>query len=233
VDLRAFPFTAKPRSNLPDSTDPQVSAALNKLSHLRKKGGPVVGYIGGIHRFVDTNLIAEMARQRPDWTWVLVGPAQTPVDQLAGLDNVFLPGLTAHEHLRLYLDEFDACIIPYKMTPETSAVVPVKLMEYLAAGRPVVSTELPAVIDFNRNHQIIRFSDPDAASFSEAIAESIDNDNECERERRREIAELSDWEIRVEEMSRLIEEAIACLAPEFAGPLVPPLTEREYFEVSD
>ena len=45
--------------------------------------------------------------------------------------------------------------------------------------------------------------------------------------------ELSDWEIRVEEMSRLIEEAIACLAPEFAGPLVPPLTEREYFEVSD
>jgi glycosyltransferase involved in cell wall biosynthesis len=233
VDVRAFPFTMDPGSNLPGPADPQVSRALKKLSHLREKGGPVVGYIGGIHRFVDTNLVAEMARQRPDWTWVLVGPAQIPVDQLAALDNVFLPGLTAHEHLRLYLDQFDACIIPYRMTPETTAVVPVKLMEYLAAGKPVVSTELPAVVDFDRNHHIIRFSDPGAISFSEAIAESIDNDNARERARRREIAQLSDWEIRVEEMSKLIEATIGYRTPEFSGPLVPSLAEHEYFDVSD
>jgi glycosyltransferase involved in cell wall biosynthesis len=233
VDLRAFPFTAEPSFNLPGPADPQVSRALKKLSQLKKKGGPVVGYIGGIHRFVDINLVAEMARQRPDWTWVLVGPDQVPVDQLAALDNIFLPGLTAHDHLRLYLDYFDSCIIPYKMAPETSAVVPVKLMEYLAAGKPVVSTELPAVVDFNRNHQVIRFSDPDAASFSQAIAKSVNNDNSRERTRRRAIAQLSDWGIRVEEMSKLIESTIGYQTPEFSGPLVQPLARSEYFEVSD
>jgi len=119
------------------------------LEELKAGGNHVIGYVGGLHRFVDQDLIAEMARMRPNWKWVFVGSIQTPVNRISSLENVYLLGQRPHNDLAYYLGKFSACIIPYINAVETATVVPVKLKEYLAAEKPVVESVpvVPAASD--------------------------------------------------------------------------------------
>src|SRR6185436_1634003 len=99
--------------------------------------------------------LSEMARLKPEWSWVLIGPFQTAVDSLQGRANIHLIGPKPHPVLVRYLRTFDVCIVPYVQSIYTETVVPVKINEYLAAGKPVVSTNLPTVKEFNARHQIL------------------------------------------------------------------------------
>lgn len=172
--------------------------------------GPRIGYIGGLHRFVDYKLLREMALARPEWSWVLVGAAQTNLDQLQDLPNVSLVGQQPHEVLVHYLHSFDVCLVPYLNTPQLSTVVPTKINEYLAAGRPVVSTNLPTVVEFNEEHRILETARPEAVEFLRAIESVlIRRESEIDRARRREVAALADWQVRLEQMSGVIEEQMA------------------------
>jgi glycosyltransferase involved in cell wall biosynthesis len=114
--------------------------------------GPVIGYVGGLHKHVDFDLLAQMAEARPDWSWVFVGPFQERVEKLQRHPNVYLLGPKPHQELAGYLRGFDVCIVPYVKSGYTDTVVPVKLNEYLAAGKAVVSTDIPTVREFNENH---------------------------------------------------------------------------------
>lgn len=120
-----------------------------------KSRRPVIGYVGGLHRHVDVNMIRTMASTRPSWLWVLVGPVQTAIGDLARLANVVLVGQQPFNKLVHYIKSFDVCIVPYLNNRETATIVPTKINEYLAAGKPVVSTNLPAVCDFNKQHDVL------------------------------------------------------------------------------
>lgn len=105
---------------------------------------PIIGYYGAISEWFDTELVAEVARQRPDWSFVLIGDTfGAHLAPLQGLPNVHLLGEQPYQVLPAYLQAFDVCTIPFKLTPLTEATDPVKFYEYLSAGKPVVATPLP------------------------------------------------------------------------------------------
>lgn len=172
----------------------------------RREAEAVIGYVGGLHRYVDLDLVTSMARDRPRWCWVFVGPAQTQLRELSRLPNVVLLGQRPHQDLARYINSFDVCIVPYLNNDETATIVPVKINEYLAGGKPVVSTGLPAVLDFNRQHQILTIAEARPEVFLAAIEQALNAPNgDRVIARRREVAELHDWHRRLGEMSRLIE----------------------------
>ena len=204
VDLKAFPVSPD-RPKPANRGNAELVEDLELLDNLLEKGEPLIGYIGGLHRFVDQTLIAEIARMRPDWNLVFIGPIQTGVEQISDLANVHLLGQRQHSILAYYLEKFTVCIIPYVNALETATVVPVKLKEYLAAEKPVISTELPAVVDFNTNFEIVALSKADPVEFVFAIEESVRTNSPELAKQRRKVAELSDWGSRIELMSQLIE----------------------------
>jgi glycosyltransferase involved in cell wall biosynthesis len=169
---------------------------------------PIIGYIGGLHRFVDYDLIADLAKSRPSWSWVFLGAHQVSLERLHGLPNVHLLGQRRHDELAKHMAYFDVCLVPYINSREISTVMPTKINEYLAAGKAVVATNLPTVSEFNAKHQVLTIAEPTARDFLQAIESqlAIAHDPQL-RTIRRQIAMLSDWEIRLERMSELIEEA--------------------------
>jgi glycosyltransferase involved in cell wall biosynthesis len=170
---------------------------------------PVIGYVGGIHKYVDTQMLAAMARARPEWSWVLVGPLQTSVRELKRIPNIYLAGPKVHRELPRYIRDFDVGIVPYKSNGYTATVVPTKINEYLAVGKPVVSTDLPEVIAFNNHHDIIITSPNHAsqfiASIEKALSASTENDVIT---RRQTVAALHDWDGCFAQMTQLIERAL-------------------------
>jgi len=112
---------------------------------------------------------------------------------------------------------FDVCIVPYLNTREMTTIVPTKINEYLAAGKPIVSTDLPTVSDFNAEYHVLSTSIPSAPDFLRAIETQLNlADDPAQKKRRREVAAQADWKMRIEEMSCLIEKQ---LCPQPDGPI--------------
>lgn len=109
---------------------------------------PVVGYIGSIHAWIDVPLIEWLATQRPQWTFLLVGHAHVDVAGLRALPNVRLAGAQPYASLPQWSKAFDAAIIPYRLNRQVANANPLKLREYLAAGKAVVSVRNPEIEKF-------------------------------------------------------------------------------------
>jgi glycosyltransferase involved in cell wall biosynthesis len=107
---------------------------------------PIVGFVGGLSAWVDTQLVALLARRRPAWTFALVGPAGgADIRPLRELGNVLLVGPKPYADLPRYLAAMNVAIIPFVQDQLTWHADPIKAYEYLAAGLPVVATDLPAL----------------------------------------------------------------------------------------
>jgi GT2 family glycosyltransferase/glycosyltransferase involved in cell wall biosynthesis len=113
---------------------------------LAEERGPIVGYYGAIAEWFDIELVIAAASARPDYTFVLIGGVfNVDVSRLKALPNVRLLGQQRYEKMPEYLFKFDVCILPFKINQVTEATDPVKLYEYLAAGKPVVAVSLPEI----------------------------------------------------------------------------------------
>ncbi len=111
---------------------------------------PVIGYFGLLADWIDLEMIAWLAAQRPGWTFLLVGQAKTDIRQLQGLSNVVMVGPQPYESLPGWARAFDVAIIPYRMNRQVQNANPLKLREYLATGRPIVSVRNPEIEKFAR-----------------------------------------------------------------------------------
>ena len=167
---------------------------------------PVIGYIGGIHKWIDLDLINKMAIDKPDYSFVFVGPVQTNVSSLSGLKNIYFLGKQEHEKLPSFIKNFDVCLIPYKITDYTNNVYPTKLNEYLAMGKPVVSTSLPELIHFNKSNNDIIAIGKDYQEFIALIDRAVYDLSIENTKQRLEAAKKNSWDSRISEMSRLINE---------------------------
>jgi GT2 family glycosyltransferase/glycosyltransferase involved in cell wall biosynthesis len=108
---------------------------------------PTVGYFGTIAEWFDTELVAAAANAFLDWDFVLIGSAaHADVSKLRRFPNVKLPGERPYAELPGWLHSFDICIIPFKLNDLILHTNPVKLYEYLSAGKPVVATPLPELV---------------------------------------------------------------------------------------
>jgi glycosyltransferase involved in cell wall biosynthesis len=206
VNLDAFPLeepgTARDAARR-NGQQPLPRTGAAALASLPK---PVIGYVGGLHRHVDFALLKEMALARPAWSWVLVGSLQTEVGELAALPNVHLLGQKPHGELAAYMRHFDVCIVPYVNSIYTTTVVPTKINEYLALGKPVVSTDLPTVCEFNQEHDVLLTASTEPDDFLRAIEQALHLPKDAGTiRRRRRVASLGDWQARFESMCALVE----------------------------
>lgn len=130
------------RNAVDDSfVDPVATTVPSDLAALQR---PVVGYTGALESRVDAQLIAHAAAQMPDVSFALVGPVadEAHFAPLRSLANVAFLGPKNHDLLAGYIRGFDACMMPHRDTPLTRMMDPIKLHEYIAAGRPVVMTDV-------------------------------------------------------------------------------------------
>ena len=174
-------------------------------SDLAALPGPVAGYLGGIHRWIDQALLAETARRLPDVTFALVGPLQTEVGRLARCANVRFLGSCSHADVPRYLKAFDVALIPYRLTEYTASVYPTKMNEYLAMGLPVVATALPEIARFNTEYGNIITVGGTTDDFVASVRAALETSPPMEIARRIAVAQSNSWEARVAAMSRLIE----------------------------
>ncbi len=151
----------------------------------------------------DEQLAADVAGKLSDWTFLLAGPAGPEAEEaLGGHRNVVLTGRYDHHELPRLLARGRVALVPYRQNEFTDTLVPVKLVEYLAAGRPVVSTPMRAAEGFADTVSFA--SGPDA--FAEAVR-SVGEDSEEARRRRVERVRAYSWERRIDEMEAAIEAA--------------------------
>lgn len=176
---------------------------LNRLSR------PVVGYVGGLHQWIDQELLVAVATQMPQASFVLIGPPQTDLSRLRRCPNIHLLGPRLHDEVPFYTKGFDIGMVPYQLCDYTAHVYPTKLNEYLAMGIPVVATALPEIRRFNSEHGEIITVARTTAEFARAIEGALQG-NSAERTRRRiEVAKQNGWESRIAQMSFLIEQQLA------------------------
>jgi len=179
---------------------------------------PVAGYVGGLHQWVDQDLLAAVAAKLPNVTFALVGPLQTDVSKLKALPNVHLFGQRPHSDLPRYVRGFDVGLVPYRITEYTANVYPTKLNEYLVMGIPVVATDLNEIRRFNSEHgDIVRIADSVDAYVNEISAAINDVAPAATLARRMEVAESNSWERRIEKMSTLIESELEAKTSRTAG----------------
>src|SRR3989338_570787 len=169
---------------------------------------PIIGYIGGIHKWIDQSLIKFLADKFKEFSFVFIGPEQTDVSDLKKLNNIYFLGKKDHINLPEYAYQFDVGIIPYSLTPYTENVYPTKMNEYLALGKPVVSTALPEVEIFNNNNGGVVYIGEDYGKFSMGIIEALAENSERSKTERIIAAKKNNWSNRIEEMSLIINKTL-------------------------
>jgi glycosyltransferase involved in cell wall biosynthesis len=190
VDVALFARAMDPATEIPEPA--------RHLTH------PVVGYFGSIHEWIDVELIEWLARERPQWTFLLVGHAAIAISGLRSLPNVVLAGAQPYAELPAWAKAFDVAIIPYRHNRQVENANPLKLREYLATGRPVVSVGNPEINKFAR---WVRIAEGREAFLAELDGALRDDTPGAMAERVAAIAGQS-WDARVIEVLQEVNSAL-------------------------
>ena len=172
---------------------------------VRSFAGPVVGFAGNLTaEKVDFDLLEAVARARPEWSLVLVGPpaenARGQLDRLGALDNVHALGFRPYEELPAYVSGFSVGVIPYRATAYTRNCSPLKVYEYLAAGKAVVASGVPELSGMEPDVTLADRPEAFVAAIESALAASSPE----AVARRRATAEQNTWEARTERLLDLV-----------------------------
>lgn len=171
---------------------------------LKEINKPIIGYYGALSDWLDTDLLHDLATARPNWNFVLIGRIESAdVSRLKGMSNVFFLGEKSYELLPGYLQHFDTCIIPFKKIPLTEATNPVKLFEFLSAGKSVVATDLNELCYYK---EYVRLASS-LSDWLESIELALKDDLPAQEEKRMQFARQNTWEERILQ----IEDAIQAL----------------------
>lgn len=180
---------------LPNGVDVQhFSQAQNRdlkiPSEISKLLRPILGFVGGIYEWVDLDLIEYLAKQKHQYSIVILGPVGKRVN-VSNLSmkyrNVYFLGRKKLKDLPAYIKGFDVCLIPFKVNKLTSTVNPLKAYEYLAAGKPVVSVTMPEISHLERLIYFAESYEHFAMQVQIAIAE------DCEEKVRQRIEEMKNY----------------------------------------
>jgi glycosyltransferase involved in cell wall biosynthesis len=153
---------------------------------------PLVGYTGIVDDYLSMETIRSVAERLRRGTVVLVGAVNTDVSALVH-PRIALIGFRPYETMPGYLAAFDCCILPFQVNRLTTAVNPIKLREYLAAGRPVVSAPLPSVLEYADVVEVAG----DPISFASSVERMLEarHDTLDARARRRERVAQESWDL--------------------------------------
>ncbi len=186
------------RAQHPDTVAPPRAAALAQK-------GPVVGYFGLIAPWTNVELLVHVARQRPQWQLLLIGFASADVSELASLPNVHLVGPQPYETLPSWAKVFDVAIMPYRLNEMVANNNPLKLREYLATGKAVVSIPTMEVKRFGDLVQVA--TEPD--DFVQAIERALADTGPGRVEARMAAVGDMSWDARVQQTWDTVRQILA------------------------
>ncbi len=162
---------------------------------------PIVGFFGLIERWIDLDLIRFLAESRPRWTFVMIGRLAAPAEALQRLPNVHFLGKRPYEELPIYGKQFDVGILPYHLNRQVIHANPLKLREYLAMGKPVVSVS---------TNEIDKYADVvEIAHSREDFLEKLDAvlsrpSTQAEIQRRLDRVASESWDARLERVLEIV-----------------------------
>jgi glycosyltransferase involved in cell wall biosynthesis len=180
---------------------------------------PRIGFAGSVSTQCDVSLLARLANDIEGASLVLVGPVALDEQALAPLarPNVHILGMRPYDILPAYVQHFDVGVIPYVISSWTVAVDPLKLLEYQAAGLPVVCTPIPEAAKY-RQHIAVA----DGDEFVAAVRDALALDPSEARRRGQALARQHTWDRRADQLLELIER----VAEEVRGAAAPRSSAR-------
>jgi beta-glucosidase/6-phospho-beta-glucosidase/beta-galactosidase/glycosyltransferase involved in cell wall biosynthesis len=187
---------------------------------------PILGFFGVVDERLDYQLLGELAQRRPDWSVCIVGPV-VKIDpaHLPHAPNLFWLGGRDYQLLPDYCRAFDVCLMPFAMNSATEFINPTKGLEYMATGRPVVSTPIRDVV--RQWSDIVHIANNDADSLIRAIEAALAEGPESERVcRGLQLAQKNSWEANARQMQQLIANALNDEARPSRKP-IEPASEQE------
>lgn len=180
---------------------------------------PRLGYFGVLDERMDLDLLAEMADARPDWQLILLGPV-VKIDpaQLPRRPNLHYPGMRSYDELPAWLAGWDVALMPFACNESTRFISPTKTPEYLAGGRPVVSTPIRDVVRPYGDLGLVEIAE-NAAGFVAAAERLLALSAEERADWLRRVDDLlahSSWSSTWRQMSDLIDEAVTARSADSA-----------------
>jgi glycosyltransferase involved in cell wall biosynthesis len=172
-------------------------------SDLKAVRKPILGYLGTIGEWLDFDTLGRLARARPDWSIVMIGPlaSRRLASLVTGIPNLHWLGEKGHDELPGYLGSFDVCLIPFRVNEFTEKIYPTKLHQYLGMGKPVVSARLPELKSFS---PWVMFYDS-VEEIEKVIERSLREDSEDKVLERKRIAGENTWDRRVKSIVEIFE----------------------------
>lgn len=182
---------------------------------IKKIKKPIIGLVGSIDHRLDYQLLFSLAKKRKDWNFVFIGSPFCEdeiqfktmrlsqwLEKLKKLPNIYFLGKKPKEKMADFIAYFDVCLIPYDVSQEfVKGCNPMKLYEYLAMGKQVISTPIESVKAYSPTVKIIS----DLFGFERAIEKSLNkNYNKVEFKKRKKIALENSWSKKVNKMWRII-----------------------------
>ena len=169
------------------------------------EGKKIIGYTGNIESRIDYELLKAIIEYHPDKIIAMVGPVTTPEHKtirLTEYPNVIMTGSKKIDELPAYLQYFDCALIPFKKNTLTRSIYPLKINEYLAAGRPVVATDFSEDI---QSFQEVIYIGRDPGEFVQLIDQAIQENNTERIKARTAVANTNTWAARVEKFWEILE----------------------------
>jgi beta-glucosidase/6-phospho-beta-glucosidase/beta-galactosidase len=170
---------------------------------------PILGWFGVVDERVDYAMVGEMARLRPDWSFAMVGPVvKVDPNLLPHSPNLYWLGGRDYQQLPHYVAAFDVCMMCFAINAATEFINPTKGLEYMATGKPVVSTHVRDVVKQWSDIVYLAKGAKEFIAAAERALDKADADRNGRVQRGLELAKRCSWEGTVRTMQDLIKDAI-------------------------
>lgn len=171
-----------------------------RATDLPQNDKPTAGFYGSIAGWIDLELLQQTISQLPDWNFVFVGAITVDVSVLCQYKNVYFISSKPHNQLASYSQHWTVSLLPFQINSQILACNPFKLREYLAAGRPIVSTPFPALIPYQQLIDVVTNSQQMVAALQRA------RDVQGFDPLKRQAVINQTWEIRAAQVANLVDD---------------------------
>ncbi len=169
---------------------------------------PRLGFYGVLDERFDLNLVAKIADAQPDWHLILLGPfAKIEASDLPQRLNIHHLGPKSYDELPAYLAGWDVTLLPFAHNDSTRFISPTKTLEYMAGGKPIVSTSIHDVVSPYGEQGLVRIADTPAA-FVAAIQEALNEKTEARLSKFDAFLAHTSWDTTWSKMKQLIETVV-------------------------